>query len=267
VESEGPRTEQGGNQKQPPSNVVRLRRDRLGPPDEPGDHETVGSIREWLGDDEPFVPVTGTNGDTSVRVPTSGSSFWGEDALAMHDAIAAPAPREPDGDIASEVPSAPARRAARPKLTVSAAAAWLAIACLGLGAIEALRSVLGPSTPPSAGIHRTAPKGAQAAVPNSHRPPAPKPTRSHPRPARRKPSAPKRHTNAPPPIVEARYSTPPSSSGSSQSASPPTQQAAPASSAPANSTESSGHAASTPSQPAGPTGAGALTGAGTTPSG
>lgn len=303
MESEGPRTDRGRDQKPPDGNVIRLPRDWVGPPDElvpiarsparPEDESaapehpengdnangTLGAISDWLGPEEILVPVAGTSG-ASAHAPITGDAFWGEDAAAVHSAVARPVASASNPSVGTD---GLRRRfsglAWRRGLFwwwrgLPRAATWLPVAlvvvAVGLvvrGAMSAApvrHSVARLSSPPiaaqSAKTPVRAPVRARATGATTHT----SPHRSVPKPTRA------------PSVVRARYTrvTPTAAVASAQ---PPAMTEPPAANAPAAQPtytpaaaggDSNRSAASTSSSlAAGPTGKGALTGAGTTPSG
>ena len=292
MESEGPRRNRGRDQKPPDGNVIPLPRDWVGPPEEPvpvvgspggpsdegaararpendeSGGETLGAISAWLGPDALLVPVAGTSG--AAQAPITGDDFWGEDAAAVHSAVARPvagaANARVRGDAASRVVSGIARRwRGMPR-----AAAWLPLALVVIAVGLVLRGALSAAPVRHPMARLTLPRIAAPSAGTSlrARPPAPaqhrRPQRPVPKPPPARSVAAAPHTRATPSAVASAPPTPATTWPSAASA----PAAQPTYSRTAAGGDSNRPAASTSSsQAAGPRGRGALTGAGTTPSG
>jgi hypothetical protein len=181
VESGGPHTDVGGKGPRPESNVIRLRRD-------------------WLGPREELVPI-GKIPEPVEEPPLAAADFWGDGSAAMHAPIVGEAP--------AGVGSGSARAAGRGLASGRTAWAWVvriggarrtwvvsgaiaAVVCLGVAlatlgsgsapaparrtaqaagagrpVVEAHRSV---RTRVSSAVRRNSPTPAQGVVRHRHRP-------------------------------------------------------------------------------------------------
>jgi hypothetical protein len=261
LEPEGPTTEQGRGAKPQADNVIRLPKEWVGPglegpseapagdaPPVSGDDreaEPVGSVREWLGGDEDLVQLGGLTGD----------AFWGGSAVAgapgderdreRPPAAAALSRRIADvGSIAARLPRS---------------ATWMVAVLAGVCVIGLGFAVLGGTSPAPKKVSRTASSRAAAATRAPVRGGARKVHPAHRRLGRRTHRPPAKHQPTAAKPVEATYApsapapAPPSSSVDASAAS--------------GGGSGGGGGAATSSQAAGPVGPGALTGAGSTPSG